>query len=457
MNNERIRFYRVSTAETDGQELNCFSLTVNSNEITGLLSMNQEYSREFINMLSGIVKVRSGSIFWNETVLPSCAALKKLPIAIIRQDSSLIETASIAENLFIYKSHHRQHFAVPWKQIYRQASLQLHELGIPWPASTRVYTLNIFQHRVIELIRAFLNGSELIVFDTQSILETTSNEKALMRHLLRYIVNHGVALLLISSRITPLKYYADQVSVLDHGSTQCFCSDNSWVYRYIQAYQMPALSSSLERQNAQAFVLPSPTKLNHNGPSILHVYKGELTEICDSGSGLNLKLISGLHLMSNQSVGYGLPHGGIRLLDDSIDNYFITSFSPLENLALSLYPRVSHIGILSSKSLRFLQSEFTRWYGSNLPLQKGSIEEFTLREKIALLMFRFILEDVELIVCMDSYVQQDYKAATYAIPILQRLVKENNMAVCILTSSHSETGTFYDRRINLMHFNVSND
>lgn len=403
-----------------------------------MLSMNRQQSEALIALILGHAVPSYGFIFWMDNLLEDYSILRQKPISVIRGGTSLIEDASIAENIFIYKKHRNRSLTIPWHQVYRQTALQFQELGLNLQASSRIHDLSDNDRIIVELVRAYLSGDKLIIID-ELPENTTTDERASMLRLLKNFAVNGITILIVDYSLARLQRFVEQFSILDHRYIQSLPQEKDWISHYLDALKLPAAETT-NKPKEIAFEATEISIGSNLPPKSIQLFRGQLTEICDSGNGHNPLLLRHLFTGNDPAI-----QNKVRLLDVWVSRYLVDELSPLENLCLGLYPKLSKAGVISSRSMGFIRREFDHWYGNCAPLEKQHASDLNLKEKIAVLLFRFIIEGVQVVFCTDPRSWQDYNIFVYLITLLRRLVDEHMIAVCIMTSEHSENDSFFDR------------
>src|SRR6201991_1019750 len=103
MPEELVRMDRINKFFGRVQALNEVTLSVNRNEIVGLLGDNGAGKSTLIKILSGALRADSGDIYMrgNQVKIRNTTDAMALGIETIYQDSALISQLSIARNLFL--------------------------------------------------------------------------------------------------------------------------------------------------------------------------------------------------------------------------------------------------------------------------------------------------------------------------------------------------------------------
>src|SRR6201987_2050248 len=103
MPDELVRMDRINKFFGRVQALSDVTLSVNRNEIVGLLGDNGAGKSTLIKILSGALRADSGDIYMrgNQVKIKNTTDAMALGIETIYQDSALVTQLSIARNLFL--------------------------------------------------------------------------------------------------------------------------------------------------------------------------------------------------------------------------------------------------------------------------------------------------------------------------------------------------------------------
>nr|WP_262918813.1 sugar ABC transporter ATP-binding protein [Tunicatimonas sp. TK19036] len=198
------------------------SLSVQAGEVHALCGENGAGKSTLMNILSGNLQPNEGTITWKgqEVQISNPIEAQRLGIAIVYQERSLVETLSVAENIFIRNKPRNRLGLIDFPQLYRKTQDLLDRLGLSAirPRSL-VSSLSIANQQMVEIAKALAQEPELLILDepTASITEV---EADILFAIIRRLKQQEVAVIYISHRMAEIFEIADRVSVLKDGRYQ---------------------------------------------------------------------------------------------------------------------------------------------------------------------------------------------------------------------------------------------
>jgi len=221
---ELVRLEHVDKWYGCVQALDDVSLTINSNEIVGLLGDNGAGKSTLIKIVSGVTPLSSGAIYFHgkKVSIRGTNDAIALGVETIYQDSALVNQLSIARNLFLGREPLKgprilNH--MDKKHMEDVAGRLLGEVGISKniPARTPISSLSGGERQAVAIARAMYFESELIILD-----EPTNNlGVAETQGVLRFVRNardSGHSCIFIAHNIHHVFQVVDRIIVLRRGT-----------------------------------------------------------------------------------------------------------------------------------------------------------------------------------------------------------------------------------------------
>ena len=205
------------------QALNDVSLSVESNEIVGLLGDNGAGKSTLIKILSGAIRADSGKIYVNghEVDVRTTRDAIAHGIETIYQDSALVPHLSIARNLFLGREPLKKpRFLDRLDQVKMNevARRLLKRVGIKKeiPPTTSIGALSGGERQAVAIARAMYFESDLIILDEPTNNLGVEETKGVLRFV-RGARDSGHSCILIAHNIYHIFQVVDRIIVLRGG------------------------------------------------------------------------------------------------------------------------------------------------------------------------------------------------------------------------------------------------
>jgi ribose transport system ATP-binding protein len=175
-----------------------------------------------MNIIAGNLAPDTGEIIWkgNRIHFDNRTQSQQLGISIVYQERSLVESLSIAENIFTNQAPKTRWGGIDYKRLHQQAQglldkLQLNNLS----SKTIVARLSPAQKSMVEIAKALAPDPTLLILD-EPTASLTNRETETLFQILMQLREKGVALIYITHRMAEVERLADKVSVLKDGRYQ---------------------------------------------------------------------------------------------------------------------------------------------------------------------------------------------------------------------------------------------
>jgi erythritol transport system ATP-binding protein len=192
---------------------------VASGRVHALIGENGAGKSTLVKILAGVERPTGGElVFQGQPVqFASPAEAGQLGIDIIHQELQLFPELSIEENLFVGRER-----LTRWRTIDRAAqrtavTAVLERLGQRLAIDRRVGSLPLGQQQIVEIARAVVHDTRVLMMDEPTSALTASEIPVLFK-LIHDLTAHGVGIVYISHRLEELLAIADTVTVLRDGA-----------------------------------------------------------------------------------------------------------------------------------------------------------------------------------------------------------------------------------------------
>jgi ribose transport system ATP-binding protein len=195
------------------------TLTVYPGEIHALMGENGAGKSTLMKILSGAYQADPGGkirIKGQHVTIDGPLAARQHGISIIYQELSLAPNLTVAENMLLGREH-KSGPMVDRRSMEKACQDVLGRLGVHFRATTKVSELSMAERQLVEIARALIANSRILVMD-EPTTSLSSRETEAMFALVRQLKAEGLAIIYISHRMAEIYELADRVSVLRDGS-----------------------------------------------------------------------------------------------------------------------------------------------------------------------------------------------------------------------------------------------
>lgn len=396
-----LNMVNISKSFLDVKALQEVNLSINENEIVGLVGENGAGKSTLVKILAGVYKADRGkiSIDDQDIYINNPQDAKKHGIGIVFQEQSILKNMTVCENLFLGQEKFFLNLGVlSQERMLKEASEILAELDIDIMPTRNANTLNFIQREMIEIARNVWlarksNARVPIILLDEPTTALEQNDIKFLFQKLNEIKKH-TAIIFISHRLEEIVTLCDRVYILKDGkNVGCFNKDD--VSENLLRSKMVGkelvgefYQSSMQRKAGEKVVLEL------KGCSKKHAFydvsfqlkEGEILSICgtvgsgkealckaifgitkfDSGDvyidGVNVKgYINSPMDAFNKGIGY-IP-------EDRRNEGLILNLPIFENITLTVLKKLESHGMVSRKK----QFEVTEKIVKKIDIRSASI------------------------------------------------------------------------------------
>lgn len=196
-------------------------LEVRKGEIHALVGANGAGKSTLIKIIAGAYSKDEGSVFLDgkEVHIKSTHEARKLGISAVYQEFSLINTLTVAENIFmgkLIKKNIGPIQRIDWKTINSEAKKILDLLEVDISPETMIGQLSVAQKQMVEIAKALSNEIKLLIMD-EPTASLSDHEIDNMFKVIKGLREKGISILYVSHRLEELPIICDRVSVFRDG------------------------------------------------------------------------------------------------------------------------------------------------------------------------------------------------------------------------------------------------
>ncbi|MDO9085277.1 MAG: sugar ABC transporter ATP-binding protein [Anaerolineaceae bacterium] len=195
--------------------LNNFSMDFTKGEVHALLGENGAGKSTLIKIISGAIEADAGEIIFDNNnyskMTPSMA--RSLGIEVIYQEFSLVESLSVAHNIFLGEG---SGFFTDIKALRKKVTSIFADMGVDIDTSAIVRTLSPAKKQLVEIAKSISRNAKILIMDEPSA-PLSASEVETMFKIITKLRNNDVTVIYISHRIEELFKISDRVTVMRDG------------------------------------------------------------------------------------------------------------------------------------------------------------------------------------------------------------------------------------------------
>ena len=194
---------------------NNINLNVRPGEILALLGENGSGKTTLMNMLSGIYKPDSGSIFVDgkEVSIDSPEDSKRLGIGMVHQHFKLVDVFSAADN--IWMGMEKTGLTLR-KDRFAKIEEMAKKFGFDIDPKKKVYNMSVSEKQTLEIVKVLYYGAKIIILDEPTAVLTVQESEKLF-NVLRRMKEEGHSIIIITHKLNEVMDISDRVAILRKG------------------------------------------------------------------------------------------------------------------------------------------------------------------------------------------------------------------------------------------------
>ena len=195
------------------------SLPIWPGEIHMLVGENGAGKSSLMKVLCGTYRADRGEIYHGgeRVEIGSPADARKLGIAVIFQEFSLVPYLSVAQNIFLGREFAgRIPGTIDRKRITAEAKRVLTCLGSDIDPGIPLHRLGVAHQQIVEIAKAFSQNARILVMD-EPTSALSNRETEHLFDMMRRLKQQGVAIVYISHRLEEVFLLGDRITVLRDG------------------------------------------------------------------------------------------------------------------------------------------------------------------------------------------------------------------------------------------------
>jgi len=191
-------------------------LQVRPGTIHALIGENGAGKSTLMKVLNGIHPATSGEMFMDGEKLEinGVKQAQAKGISIIYQEFNLINTLSVAENIFLGRYNGKS--TIQWKALKEKARELLSSLGFDFDVDKIVGKLSTAEKQLVEIAKALSFNARLIVMD-EPTSSLTEKEVNMFFPIIERLKSQGITVIFISHKLDEIYRLCDYVTIMRDG------------------------------------------------------------------------------------------------------------------------------------------------------------------------------------------------------------------------------------------------
>lgn len=195
------------------------NLSIYGGEIHALLGENGAGKSTLMNILTGIYKPNSGSIFLNdkkvEILSPKTAV--SLGIGMVHQHFQLVSTLSVSENIYLNIPECKR--ILNYGEMEKNIKEYSEKFNLQVDPKAKIWQLSVGEQQRVEILKLLCRNTEILILDEPSAVLTPQEAREMFKTL-RSMANEGKAIIFISHKLNEVMENADRITVLKNGKLE---------------------------------------------------------------------------------------------------------------------------------------------------------------------------------------------------------------------------------------------
>jgi len=447
------------------------NLQVIKGEVHALAGENGAGKSTLMKVLNGVITDFTGDIFINgkKIDMKSPISAQENGISIIFQEFNLVNTLSVAENVFLGRLDSNKTGFIEWSDIYTRTEKFLEEIGLKVSAKSKISELSVAEKQMVEIAKALSYNAEIIVMDEPSSA-LTKTEMDNLYNIIDNLKKKGVTIIYISHRMEEIFKISDSITILRDGKDVHSCPIGEITKNEI-IEKMVGRSIDVEFPKRKPF-LNNEVILevkNLNRKNVLNdvsfkLYKGEIlgisglvgsgrTEVLRAIFGAD-KIDSGEIIIKGKSVSIKNPisakqHGIAFLTEDRKLEGLILKFAIKTNISITKLKGICTFGLLSNKKEKDISGEYIKKLGVKTPSSKQKAINLSGGNQQKVVLAKWLFSESDIIFLDEPTRGIDVGAKFEIYCIMNDLVKLGK-SIIMVSSELPEVLAMSDR-ILVMH------
>ena len=456
-------------------------MELHAGKVNAIIGENGAGKSTLMKILSGVYEDYEGKILFKDkrVTFSDPKEAQDSGIAIIHQELNLIPYLSITENIFLGRE-----LTTGWGTLDKTAmrlktKLLLDKLKLNVSPDILIYELKVGQQQVVEIAKALLVESDVIIMDepTSAISES---EVEILFGIIEDLKKEGKAIVYISHKLDELFRIADRFIVLRDGKT-IESGDMKEISHDEIINKMVGRSITVMRKNDT--VVRGDTVLSVENICLEHplrsqilknisfsVSKGEIlgifglmgagrTELLETIFGLHTKLSTGKIVINDRQAYFNSPSdaikAGIALVpEDRKKDGLVLGLNVKTNISITTLESMEEFGILNDNKETALAKKYISELSIKTPSEKQVAKNLSGGNQQKIVLAKWLATKPKVLMLDEPTRGIDINAKNEIYKLIMQLANEG-LAIIVVSSELPEILAISDRILVMSEGNIT--
>lgn len=431
-----------------------FNMDIYSGELDALIGFDYIGMDYLLDIIQYNRTIHYGRVFYNGVRVNDQAGAwcKQNKVIILNKNSTLTESLSVAENIFVIRSGFKR-MIINRKMIQEQTLKILTDLGIAIDPCSLVSSLSPYEKIILEIVKSWISGVSLVILGNISTFLTPEEvERTIV--ILHTIATHGMAFLYICNHHQEAFKYCDRCFFMKKGK-MVKCLEKGMMKDDIVKKYSYVFTSWLRNKQHQQLFEQKPLCVQEGFYCQLYdmsfsMRKGETIVVLDSDS----RLINSLfELMNNgrEEIDKKLRvdrkkwrignRRTVLIPPHPVDVLLFPQMPVLDNICFTLDDKVKHFWFTNKKKMAVAQDLYPVFGDTLYANSLNGLSDKTLYD---IIYQRILLQRPSFLCVMQPLASADMMMRLRLLEYFDAF-KEKGITVCILAYALSDSLEVADR------------
>jgi ribose transport system ATP-binding protein len=439
---------------------------VRKGEIHALLGGNGAGKSTVLKMLSGVHKPDKGEIYIGGVKLEEHTpeAARRLGIAMIFQEMSLIPSLSVAQNIFLTREPKGAMGLLDDDAALKEARGLLEKIGVNLDPRRRVENLSSGQRQLTEIAKALSQQASVLIMDEPTSTLSTAEIDHMFEFLDRLKRSHA-SIIYVSHRMEEIRRISDRVTVIRNGrnvmtravaETTLDAIVEEIVGRRVGAFERQARTTKpgaevLRCSNVTAKPTPVEASFTIRGGEIVGIaglMGSGRTSLAKSMFGLR-PIVDGEIRLKEKVVKITTPaeavEAGIAMIpEDRLTQGLVLSHSVAENMTLPVIDRLSRFGFVQEGKERTLVAQYIKQLRVKTASPQKAVRTLSGGNAQKVVLAKWLATDPLLLILDEPTAGVDIGSKTEIVEIVREFA-DKGRGVLVISSEPAELLALSDR------------